>query len=126
MMDVLDQASAWLEQQRTRFASRTVSYRRGEESIQLPASIGKTDFELDDGAGAVIRVQSRDYLICAADLQLGDDLVLPQRGDRIIETDADGGSFEYEVMGPSADQPCWRYSDSYRRTLRVHTKQVPP
>ena len=34
-----------------------------------------------------------------------------------------GQTFVYEVIRPG-DEPCWRWSDSYRQTLRIHTKQV--
>ncbi|WP_428937773.1 hypothetical protein [Fontivita pretiosa] len=122
MADLLERASAWLEDQRNKFATRQVTYQRGEQSVSVAATIGKTLFELDDGGGAVLRVESRDYLIFAADLVLEDDPILPQRGDQIVETQ-DARSFIYEVTGPG-DEPCWRYSDPYRRTLRIHTKQV--
>ena len=40
----------------------------------------------------------------------------------IRETDG-GKTYEYEVMAPGND-PCWRWSDDYRRTLRIHTKLI--
>lgn len=121
-MDLLEQASAWLETQRTKYTTRQVVYRRGEVWVEVPASIGKTTFELDDGSGAMIRSESRDYLILAAELVLAGTQTLPDRGDRIIEA-AGGQEFVYEVMAPG-DEPHWRYSDLYRKTLRIHTRQV--
>ncbi|MBE3123763.1 MAG: hypothetical protein IMZ65_03080, partial [Planctomycetes bacterium] len=47
---------------------------------------------------------------------------LPERGDRIREPQ-DGKTFVYEVMAPGKE-PHYRFSDLYRRTLRIHTKQV--
>ena len=32
-------------------------------------------------------------------------------------------TFEYEVLAPGKE-PCLRYSDPFRKTLRIHTKQV--
>jgi len=32
-------------------------------------------------------------------------------------------TFIYEVMAPG-NEPPWRYSDPYRRTLRIHTKLI--
>jgi hypothetical protein len=49
-------------------------------------------------------------------------VVLPQRGDRIRETDG-ATTYVYEVLAPG-DEPHWHYSDAYRQTLRIHTKQV--
>jgi len=120
--DLLERASAWLEDQRVKHLTRMVAYQRGVESLDVLATIGQTVFQIDDGAGALLRVESRDYLITAADLVLGGSQSLPQRGDRIRETQG-SQVFVYEVMGPG-DEPPWRWSDAYRRTLRIHTKQV--
>jgi hypothetical protein len=69
-----------------------------------------------------LHVESRDYLVRAAPLVLNGVTELPKRGDQIHEM-TDGVIFIYEVMGPG-DEPHFRYSDPYRRTLRIHTKQV--
>ena len=118
MADLLGRASDWLESQRTRFATRIVIYQRRDQQADVAATIGKTVFDLDDGAGAVTREESRDYLILTADLPFG----LPQRGDRIDEAQ-NGQTIVYEVVGPG-HEPCWRYSDPNRKAVRVHTKQV--
>ncbi len=44
-------------------------YVRGAEQVPVKATIGKTEFELDDGSGVIVRIQSRDFLIHAADLR---------------------------------------------------------
>ena len=125
MVDLLQRGMAWLEGKRTRCMTQSVVYLRGEESVEVSATIGSTVFNVDDGAGALLRVESRDYLILAADLVLGGNAILPKRGDQIRETGGAGGDqvFVYEVVGPG-NEPCWRWSDGYRQTLRVHTKQV--
>jgi len=122
MSDLLQQASNWLEDQRVQHASHSVVYQRGEESFEVAATIGKTEFEVDDGHGILQRVESRDYLVLTADLVLGGQTTLPERGDRVRETQA-GQVFVYEVVAPSGE-PAWRYSDPYRKTLRIHTKHV--
>ena len=66
----------------------------------------------------IIRTEVRDYLIDTADLVLAGQLALPERGDRIEEIEA-GKKFTYEVM-TLGTEPHWRYSDAYRKTLRVH------
>ena len=122
MADLLQKGMAWLEAQRTKFMTQPVIYQRGTDSVEVAATIGTTTFQVDDGDGAMLRIESRDYLILAADLVIGETPVLPKRGDRIRET---SGSqvFTYEVMAPG-DEPCWRWSDGYRQTLRIHTKQT--
>jgi len=124
--DLLEKSSAWLEDQRDKFMSRTVIYQRpgtpGPDIVEVTATIGQTLFAVDNGEGAALQVESRDYLIRASNLVLGGGPVLPRRGDQIHELQ-DGVIFIYEVMAPG-DEPVWRYSDPYRRTLRIHTKQV--
>jgi len=118
--DVLQQASDWFENQRSRHAASPVEYVRGEESVELPATVGKTTFEVDDGCGVLIRHESRDFLVLAAELILAGQTTTPQRGDRIRQTQEDR-VFVHEVIAPGRE-PCWRWSDPYRQTLRIHTK----
>ena len=122
MADLLEAASKWLEEKRTQHRSRTVSYQRGADTAQVLASIGRTTFEIDDGYGLVQKFESRDFLILASDLVLEGSSTLPQRGDRIQETEG-STTFTYEVLAPGKE-PAWRYSDPYRKTLRIHTKQI--
>ena len=122
MANLLRRATEWLEDQRTRHAASVVTYRRGSRSAEVLATVGKTAFELDDGYGVLVRHESRDFLILAADLVLSAQAVLPERGDR-IEGKQGEKLFVYEVMAPGKE-PCWRYSDPYRMTLRIHAKQV--
>jgi len=122
MTDLLAQGAAWLEDQRHKHLTRTVVYQRGADTVEMLATIGRTEFEQADEFGALRRTESRDYLVRAADLVIAGDPVSPKAGDRIRETD-DGVTFIYEVMAPG-NEPPWRYSDPYRRTLRIHTKYV--
>ena len=123
MADLLQQGLGWLEEQRTRHLTRTVTYRRGALSVDVQATIGETVFRLSDPLGAEVRHVRRDYLILAEDLVLGGQTVLPERGDRIEKTDS-GETHVHEVMGPGSGEPDWRWSDPYRKTLRIHTKHV--
>ena len=122
MADLLQKGSDWLEGMRTAHASRPVVYVRGTDSVEVAATVGKTVFRLDKGYGVIERLEARDYLVSGADLVLGGALALPKAGDRIRETEGDK-TFVYEVMAPGGE-PCWRWSDPYRRTLRIHTKHV--
>jgi hypothetical protein len=120
--DLLEWASAWLDGMRAKHMARPVTYYRGEQSVEVAATVGRTVFEIADAYGVVEQSESRDFLIPAADLVLGEAVTLPERGDRIRETQ-DGKTFVYEVMAPGKE-PHYRFSDVYRRTLRVHTRQV--
>jgi len=116
MTDLIKNAMAWLEAQRREHLAISVIYRRGEGAVELPATVGKTVFKVSDDYGRFQYIESRDYLIHAADLVLNGQTVLPQSGDEITEN-----GFVYEVMAPNGE-PEWRYSDSYRQCLRIHTK----
>lgn len=122
MADLLDQGAAWLEDQRRLHFAQPVVYRRGAQALDVLATIGRTLFELQNQHGIVERIEARDYLITTPELVLNGTAVLPQRGDQIRET-KETKTFVYEVMAPGKE-PVWRYSDPYRRTLRIHTKLV--
>ena len=72
MPDLLQQASNWLEEKRTQHAAGSVCYVRGGQTVELSATVGKTTFEVDDGYGVLVRHESRDYLVLAADLKFAD------------------------------------------------------
>ena len=122
MADLLQVGSDWLADQMKSHAGRSVTYRRGGDSVTVTATIGRTEFELDDEFGVLRKIESRDFLISAADLVLNSVTVLPERGDEIDETQG-SVTYTYEVMAPGKE-PHYRFSDPYRRTLRIHTKQT--
>ena len=122
MTDLLERAIVWLEGQRVRRLGRQVLYQRGSHNVTVIATLGRSTFELDDGAGAVLRVESRDFIISAADLVLSGQGVEPRSGDRIIQA-AEGTLWVYEVTAIGGE-PAWRWCDPYHRAMRIHTKQV--
>ena len=122
MTDLLQTGSDWLANKLKAFASVNVIYQRGLEQVTVAATIGKTEFEIDDGAGILERFQTRDYLVHGSDLVLGGSPTLPKSGDHIHEIQG-CVKFVYEVIAPGT-APCWRYSDPYRQVMRVHTKHV--
>lgn len=122
MTNLLQIGASWLADQMKTHASIDVTYERGAEQVPVKATVGKTEFEIDDGSGVIERFQSRDYLIHAAELVLGGAEALPAAGDLIRETQG-ASTFVYEVMAPG-DEPHYRYSDPFRKLLRIHTKHV--
>lgn len=126
MADLIQNGLAWLDEQRHAHLTQPVLYVRDDESashtVALQATIGRTEFEQVDELGMVRKLQSRDFLIRAADLVLDGVTTVPRSGDRVRET-VGAQTFVYEMMAPGGEPP-WRYSDPYRRALRVHTKHV--
>ena len=115
MGDLLRQGSQWLGVQLREHASSPVTYRRGEVELEVPATFGRTEYEVADDYGTTIRTHVIDFLILAD--ALGSE---PEAGDVIV---ADGRTFEVMDL---AGQGCWRWSDPYRKTFRIHTKDTGP
>jgi len=118
MPDMLAAGAAWMTGQLQAAAGTTVTYRRGTDTADVTATIGRSEFEAQDQNGVIERWESRDYLVPAADLPFGE----PERGDVIVET---SGTIElqYEVASPRG-VPVFRYGDAFRSIVRIHTKQT--
>ncbi len=116
MVDLLRSGSEWLEQQRTAYMTSLVEYRRGEDSCELNATYGRTEYEVEDDYGIKVGAQVVDFLILAEAFSPTFDR--PEAGDVIV---ADG--VVYEVMSLTG-QGHYRWSDPYRTTMRIHTKEI--
>ena len=122
MTDLVERGQQFLDDQRHAHMTRTVTYERGSDSVELQATIGETVFEQADDYGVIHKIESRDFIIRTGDLVLDSVQTLPTTGDRVRETDVDT-EFVYEVMAPGQEPP-FRYSDPYRKALRIHTKRI--
>ncbi len=117
MADMLSDGAAWMADQLAASASLTCAYRRGANSSQFVATIGKSMFESSGQNGVTEQWESRDYIVKTADLPYGE----PLRGDLIIE-DIGGVSVFYEVTAPRG-VPLFHYGDAFQNLVRVHTKR---
>lgn len=118
MTDLLETGLDYLARWQQAHHSQQVVYTRGAASITLTATLGRSEFEQVGDAVGLVRYESRDFLIAAADLVLASGAVLPAEGDRITWA----GQI-YEVMAPGG-APAWRHCDPYNKRLRIHTKCV--
>jgi hypothetical protein len=118
MADMLSAGAAWLADQFAASASLTVAYKRGVNSSQFVATIGKSMFEASGQNGVTEQWESRDYIVKTADLPYGE----PLRGDMIVE-DIGGVSVFYEVAAPRG-VPLFHYGDAFQHLVRVHTKRA--
>lgn len=101
----------------------TVTIRRGAESREVRAAIGRSqDLRLDDAAGFVLGVETRDYKIAAADYAFGSGPVEPEAGD-LIDDASTGETITY-VVRPIAGEDAARWADRYGVTWRIHTKRA--
>lgn len=122
MVGLLEQGLSHLAEQLLAHNSLVVTYRRGADSANPRAIIGRTMYRTSSDGQSAVDFSDRDYLIAPAELVLGGSPVEPQDGDRIEET-RDGQTYTYEVL-PIAGEPSWRWSDPFRKLYRIHTKLV--
>jgi hypothetical protein len=118
MADMLRTGAAWLADQLKAAASTTCAYKRGANTAQFIASVGKSTFESSDSSGVIERWESRDYLVKTDELPYGE----PQRGDIIVEEIGGVATF-YEVASPRG-VPLFHYGDAFQAICRIHTKQT--
>jgi len=118
MSDLLTDAAGWLSEVRRTSLSQSVTYSRGESSVQLQATPGRTEYEIADEYGTTVKAHVTDWIVDAADLVLDGQRVLPEPGDRI--TTADGRTFE---VLPLAGEH-YRFLDPAGTMLRIHTRRI--
>jgi hypothetical protein len=99
----------------------TVTYARGEASVDLAAVGTELRQEEEREYAARVTARSRRYLVDAADLVLDGAETLPRRGDTITET-IDGYDCTLEVFDQPGIGP-WKYAES-RRHLIVFAKEI--
>lgn len=115
MPDMLASGAAWLANQLSAGASRSVRYQRGVDFGSVLATVGTSRFESQGTSGVVEMWESRDFVVKSGTLPFGE----PQRHDKIIET-LNGIDVTYEVTSPRG-VPVFHYADAFRQTVRVHT-----
>jgi hypothetical protein len=67
MPDMLERGAEWLERMRVAHMTGTVEIRRGAAGTAVPATVGKTVFDVTRDYGVVEKFESRDFLIARAD-----------------------------------------------------------
>jgi hypothetical protein len=102
--------------------SRTVSYQRGADSVDIAATLGSTTYEVTDDAGVIVQAKATDFIVSAEALVLGGAPTKPQVGDRIRVTSGTKVLvFEVLDLGGAGH---FRPSDPHGKMLRIHAKQV--
>lgn len=102
----------------------TISYVRGAEVIEGIVAISAKVRTLDYGNDPIeLSGRERDWLVLASDLLLRNEPIMPERGDAILWTDAEGTSHKFEVL-PRVGERCYRHCDQSMTQLRVFTVEV--
>ena len=122
MVDLLEQGTAWLDGRRQAHLSRTVTYQRGVDSVEIAATLGATTYEVADEAGVIVQAKATDFIVSAEALVLAGAPVKPQVGDRIrVPSATKLLVFEVLDLGGAGH---YRPSDPHGKMLRIHAKQV--
>ncbi len=116
MNDVLRDGLTWLDTQRASHMASPVEYRRPPDTLAVNATFGKTDYEVSDESGLTVGSHVWDFLITA--VEFSPEGFEPEPGDVIA---ANGRKYEVMNLG---GEGCWRWSDPYRTTMRIHTKDI--
>jgi len=120
--DLLQQAVDWLDSVRTSHLSQTVTYQRGEQSVELAATLGSTGYEASDDFGAMVQARTTDFIVSADALVLDGQMATPQPGDKVQVT-GPSKVLVFEVLAlPGGEH--FRQADPHGRMLRIHAKQV--
>ncbi len=126
MGDLLRQGSQWLAGMLTQHVSSPVTYRRDQTVLELQATFGRTEYEVEDDHGLRVGAEVTDFLIAAGDFtptfgkpQVSDEIIAPSTGS------GQGDGVVFEVMS-LAGQGHWRWSDPHRTAIRIHTKEIGP
>lgn len=123
MADLISEGMSWLSDQLKTQAATAITYRRGAWEVTLQATLGTQLLRVSDDFGAS-RVQwtDRDFIINADDLKLQGVKTEPERGDEILMT-VDGELLTFKVAAPNLEA-VFRYSDSHRKRIRIHTNFI--
>lgn len=125
MANVFQVATDFLNAQLKQYASVFATMERDGQILEAMVTLGSQMLRVTDRSGNTkVERTDRDIGIEAADHVLNGVRVEPQAGDNwFIDLDDGAGLLQYEVMSPNNEGP-WRYSDSHRKRLRIHTKYV--
>jgi len=116
-MNILKNGIDFLGQKLKAYASETVVYKRGLDSVSIQATFGKTNCHIEDESGLKVGGHVIDFLFAAQDLVINGSQTTPQAGDQIVFN-----SNSYEAF--FLPDGCWRYSDPYGTIIRLHTKEI--
>jgi hypothetical protein len=125
MPDMLATGSAWLTSQMKAHVATSIVYRRGTASVTISnATLGSSSAEVLEQGQMLVRKETQDFIIDAAQLVLNSVTVKPEEGDTIDRTVGEE-TWRYEVMPLLPLAAPWRYADPpYNLRLRVHSGKV--
>lgn len=98
-------------------AAETVTISNGVHSVSLSATIGRSTRQAEDASGTgFVEVEFTDFIVKASALILDSVQVQPSPGMRVT-----WGARTYAVTPPTPQEQCFRFSDSHRTLIRIHS-----
>lgn len=121
--DFLLAGMRWLANKLPTTIGTSVVFQRDTAKTSVCVTFGRTLLRYsDEFGGTKIEWTDKDFIVPAANLQIGGAAVLPKRGDRFKVNDGQTICI-YEVL-PYGTEPHWRWSDPFRKLIRIHTKLI--
>jgi len=123
-MSVLEDVLAVGLQAGLSLTATSLTYTQDGTPIEnLSGTQGSTNWRVTDRDGFPIRKTSVDWIIEAATLVIDGVAILPKRGDLITRV-IGGVSRVYRVLPFGDDEQEYRFLDTGRTQLRIHTKLI--
>lgn len=120
---MIQRGLAWLDSQLTEHVSQLVTYRRGEESVDVYATFGPKLLKLTDEFGGIrMEWTDMDFTFAWAGVAFATGPAYPVRGDEIDLTVGDD-THTFQVF-PFGTEPPYRWCDPNQVRVRVHTKRI--
>jgi len=118
LSDILAESNTWLEGQRHSYLTQSVTFKRGVGSVSILATIGETEYQVEDVNGNLLTSQSIDFIIRPEDIAIYN---VPQKGDT-IERIVGSKVLTYEVWTPTGVE-LFEF-DTSRESIRIHTQLI--
>ena len=122
-MNLMTSASRWLHRQRAIHSTDQMFYARSSISVKMDATLTRTEYELEDGDGATIKMEVADFIFSEDVLKkLGDEIKIPEVGDEI--TMIRGNKLSVFMVSEFGGIGHWKYVDRNGANIRVHTVKI--
>jgi len=93
--DILSRATDMLNRVRGESISVAITYHRGDDTIEMRATRGRTPYERSDEGGFTVQAATMDFIVLVSDMEIDGAAIRPRVGDTIEITP--GGSI-YQVV----------------------------
>jgi hypothetical protein len=106
-------------------AGGQIIYTRGDATVWITATWGRTEFEVANGDGVRVEHTDRDFIVESDKLILNGTRATPAKDDRItVVAKHYRDNSVFEVLSLGGSEGCYRLCDPEGRFMRIHAKKV--